>query len=60
MFGTVFEPVLMIAPLVLGLGRRLFDGELPREEWKLTDCRTSGAGVAVLTDARASEVGGGK
>jgi dihydrofolate reductase len=47
--GLVDELVLMIHPIVLGQGRRLFDGELPFTKLKLADEVTTATGVMVAT-----------
>ena len=47
----VDEFVLMVAPLVLGKGKRLFEGNLPKQELKLVSSKNSGTGVAILTYA---------
>ena len=39
--------ILLIHPLVLGTGRRLFEGDLPRVALHLVDSRTSTTGVVV-------------
>jgi dihydrofolate reductase len=45
--GLVDEYVLLIHPLVLGSGRRLFDGELPRTPLRLTESLTTTTGVLI-------------
>jgi dihydrofolate reductase len=45
--GLVDEYVLMIHPLVLGTGRRLFDGGLPPTPLRLTDSVTTTTGVVI-------------
>jgi dihydrofolate reductase len=45
--------VLLICPIVLGTGRRLFDGGLPPAELRLAEIRTSTTGVVVATYERA-------
>lgn len=45
------EFVLMIAPLTLGKGKRLFERGIPKQEFELADSQISGTGVAILTYA---------
>ncbi len=41
--------ILLIHPLVLGSGRRLFDGGLPPAQFRLTDSLTTTTGVIIAT-----------
>ncbi|GAB2818106.1 dihydrofolate reductase family protein [Actinoallomurus bryophytorum] len=50
--GLLDELSLMIHPIVLGTGARLFDGETDRMELKLQDSRTLGTGVVSVTYVR--------
>jgi len=45
----VDEYQLMIHPVVVGSGKRLFDGGLPIRALELVDTRTTGTGVVILT-----------
>jgi dihydrofolate reductase len=47
--GLVDELVLMIHPVVLGQGRRFFEGEMPFTRLELADEVTIGSGVMVAT-----------
>jgi dihydrofolate reductase len=47
--GLVDEYVLLIHPLVLGSGHRLFENGMPTSELELTDTQTSTTGVIVAT-----------
>lgn len=47
--GLVDELVLMIHPLILGKGRRLFDEVTPYAKLKLSDEVTTGTGVRIAT-----------
>jgi dihydrofolate reductase len=47
--GMVDEYVLLIHPLVLGSGQRLFEPGLPTSALELTDTRTSTTGVIIAT-----------
>ena len=47
--GLVDEYVLMIHPLVLGSGKRLFDNGVGPMNLKLIDSKTTGSGVVILT-----------
>ncbi len=40
---------LMVFPVVVGSGKRLFQDEVDKTDLKLTDAKTTSAGVAVLT-----------
>jgi dihydrofolate reductase len=51
--GLLDELSLMIHPIVLGTGARLFDGSPDRMELKLKDSRTLGTGVVSVTYERA-------
>jgi dihydrofolate reductase len=51
--GLVDVYVLLIHPLVLGTGTRLFEHELPKAALELTDTRTSSTGV-IIASYRAS------
>jgi len=53
----VDEYRLMIHPLVLGTGKRLFREETPLRRFRLLDSKTSGKGVLLLTYAPASDQG---
>ena len=53
----VDEYRLMIHPLVLGTGKRLFREETPLQRFRLLDSKTSGKGVLLLTYAPASDQG---
>lgn len=47
--GLVDAYHLLIFPVVLGRGRRLFAGGVPPAGLRLADSRTSGSGVLLLT-----------
>jgi dihydrofolate reductase len=47
--GLVDEFVLLIHPLVLGTGRRLFDEGVPKAELQLVDTKTTTTGVIIAT-----------
>ncbi len=47
--GIVDEYVLMIHPLVLGSGKRLFENGVGPIKLKLVDSKTTGSGVVILT-----------
>ena len=51
---VIDEYLLMIAPLVLGSGRRLFAGGT-RASLRLVECVTSGTGVVMATYERARD-----
>ena len=51
--GLLDELSLMIHPVVLGTGARLFDGQADRMDLKLQDSRTLGTGVISATYVRA-------
>ena len=55
----VDEYRLMIHPIVLGTGKRLFDGGLPIRTLELVDTKTTSTGVLILTYRRADKPGGG-
>jgi dihydrofolate reductase len=50
--GLVDRFILLIHPLVLGSGRRLFEAGLPVTSFTLTDTRTSTTGVVIATYER--------
>jgi len=54
----VDEYRLMIHPLVLGTGKRLFRDETPLTRFRLVDSRASGTGVLLLTYRPANERSG--
>jgi dihydrofolate reductase len=56
--GLVDAYVLLVHPLVLGSGQRLFDPGLPTSALELTDTRTSTTGVIIAT-YRARPTNGG-
>lgn len=45
--GLIDRYTLLIHPLTLGSGMRLFDGPAPLTEWELTDSVTTGTGVII-------------
>jgi dihydrofolate reductase len=47
--NLIDEYVLLVHPLVIGTGRRLFDGDLPRTVLDLVGTRTSTSGVIIAT-----------
>jgi dihydrofolate reductase len=47
--GLVDELHLMVFPVLLGSGKRLFGSSEEKQSLKLSDCKTVGDGVAVLT-----------
>ena len=47
--GLVDEYRLMVFPIVLGNGKRLFSGVLGTPKFSLVEAKTSGAGVVMLT-----------
>jgi dihydrofolate reductase len=51
--GLIDEFVLMIHPLVLGSGRRLFAGGSPATNLRLVDTKTATTGVVITTYQRA-------
>jgi dihydrofolate reductase len=53
----VDEYRLMIHPIVLGTGKRLFDGGLPIRALELVDTKTTSTGVLILTYRPADNVG---
>lgn len=54
----VDEYQLMIHPIVLGSGKRLFDGGLPIRTLELADTKTTSTGVVILTYRAAEKTGG--
>jgi dihydrofolate reductase len=44
---------LMVYPVILGTGKRLFGGTSDKKPWRLTASQTVGDGVTILTYARA-------
>jgi len=50
--GLVDELRLMVFPVVLGSGKRLFGESAEKTPLKLTDSKTVGAGIAILTYER--------
>ena len=50
----VDELRLMVFPVVLGTGKRLFGETSDKKRLKLTDSKTVGDGVAILTYERAA------
>jgi dihydrofolate reductase len=53
--GLLDELRLMVHPIVLGGGKRLFDGEGDRKPLELIDSRSFGTGVLYLTYRLARE-----
>jgi dihydrofolate reductase len=47
--GLIDEYLLVIHPLVLGTGRRMFAEGVPPRDLRLTDCKTTGRGVVIAT-----------
>ena len=47
--GLLDELTLMIHPIIVGKGRRLFTEENERQNMKLVDSKTTGTGVVILT-----------
>ncbi|MGE7955400.1 dihydrofolate reductase family protein [Pseudomonas sp. NPDC089530] len=54
--GLVDELRLMIHPVLLGHGKRLFDGAAQPSAFTLTDCTTSTSGVLLTRYVRAGQV----
>lgn len=50
--GLVDRLIMLIHPLVLGSGRRLFEEGLPATRFGLTETRTSATGVVIATYER--------
>lgn len=50
--GLLDELRLVLNPVTLGGGTRLFDGEYPRADWRLTGNRPFASGAVVLTYAK--------
>ncbi|MCA1705831.1 MAG: dihydrofolate reductase family protein, partial [Actinobacteria bacterium] len=57
--GLLDELRLMVHPVVLGAGKRLFEGGGDRKALELVDSRTFGTGVLYLTYRPAGEQGAG-
>lgn len=57
--GLVDEYQLMVHPVVLGSGTRLFREETPRIALRLTDSKTTGTGALILTYQPAEAEGAG-
>lgn len=57
--GLVDEYQLMVHPVVLGSGARLFREETPRIALRLTDSKTTGTGALILTYQPAEAEGAG-
>jgi dihydrofolate reductase len=55
--GLVDEYILLVHPLVLGSGQRLFEPGLPTSALELTDSRTSTTGVIIATYRARNEDG---
>jgi dihydrofolate reductase len=51
--GLIDELRLMVFPVVLGSGKRLFGASEDKRSLALSDCKTVGAGIVVLTYTRA-------
>ena len=49
---------LMLHPVIVGAGKRLFNGGIPTTTLRLRDTTTTSPGVAVLTDTTAGEQAG--
>lgn len=47
--NLVDEYELWVHPVVLGSGKRLFDGGVPKTPLKLVNTRTTGSGIVILT-----------
>jgi dihydrofolate reductase len=47
--GLVDELRLMVFPLILGSGKKLFDGDVGKMRMPLVDAKTVGDGIAILT-----------
>jgi dihydrofolate reductase len=47
--GLVDELHLMVFPVLLGSGKRLFGSSEEKQGLKLSDCKTVGDGIVVLT-----------
>jgi dihydrofolate reductase len=58
--GLLDELWLMVHPVVLGGGKRLFEGGVDRTALELVDSRTFATGVAYLAYRRAGEQGAGQ
>jgi dihydrofolate reductase len=54
--GLIDRLVLMTAPVMLGIGKRLFGQGTPPGAWKLVEHRMSSTGVAMATLDRAGDV----
>jgi len=50
--GLIDQYALVIHPLTLGIGSRLFEGPAPRTEFELTRCVTTTTGVIIAHYAR--------
>ena len=46
--GVIDSLTLSMLPVVLGKGVRLFDGDLPRSDWRLSETRSLPSGVVQL------------
>jgi dihydrofolate reductase len=46
--NLIDECLLLIHPLVLGAGRRLFDGSAPRASLRLVESKVSTTGVLIV------------
>src|SRR5215510_4723667 len=55
--GLIDEYTLMVFPVTLGVGKRLFREGTDKTDLELTDARTTSTGVAVLTYRTAGEPG---
>jgi dihydrofolate reductase len=53
--GLIDEYVLMVFPVTLGVGKHLFRDGTDRTDLRLTDAKTTGSGVALLTYATAAK-----
>jgi dihydrofolate reductase len=58
--GLIDEYVLMIHPLILGKGQRLFPKEGPLVELRQVDTRTTTTGVVIVTYRPTEEGTGGE